>query len=334
MNTGEIVYKIRKRLQSRFVLSLYSEENYENYCRKYASYRHMKNSSNLSQGGFCDVYMAARPNPGAGIGHQMANWIAGYWYAKLFGLKFAHIPFSKISAPFIADEWDAFLGFGNGEESAEDLVSRGWKKVILPRFDEYSDKQVSVIQKIIDSYKGEKVILILEQDQFYHDQYGVMNDIKRKFYDVHKNDRLQYSKDEFNIAVHVRRGDIVQNKGENNPNLSMRWLDNDYFVNALKSTLELISTDKKVHIYLFSQGDAKDYSEFDEFSNITFCLDMDAKASFLHMVYADALITSKSSFSYKPALLCEGLKICPKNFWHGYPKASDWILLDDEGKII
>ena len=51
------------------------------------------------------------------------------------------------------------------------------------------------------------------------------------------------------------------------------------------------------------------------------------------MVYADCLITSKSSFSYKPALLSDGIKISPINFWHGYPKTSDWLLASDEGEI-
>jgi hypothetical protein len=40
-------------------------------------------------------YYSAIPNPGAGIGHQMANWIAGYWFSKQFGLKFAHTSFSN-----------------------------------------------------------------------------------------------------------------------------------------------------------------------------------------------------------------------------------------------
>ena len=51
------------------------------------------------------------------------------------------------------------------------------------------------------------------------------------------------------------------------------------------------------------------------------------------MVYADCLITSKSSFSYKPALLSDGIKISPINFWHGYPKTSDWLLASDEEKF-
>ena len=60
---------------------------------------------------------------------------------------------------------------------------------------------------------------------------------------------------------------------------------------------------------------------------------MSAQDSFLHMVYADLLITSKSSFSYKPALLSNGIKVCPKYFWHGYPDTEDWILCDNNGNL-
>jgi hypothetical protein len=49
------------------------------------------------------------------------------------------------------------------------------------------------------------------------------------------------------------------------------------------------------------------------------------------MVNADLLITSKSSFSYKPALLSNGIKVCPKNFWHRYPDKLDFILVADDG---
>ena len=56
--------------------------------------------------------------------------------------------------------------------------------------------------------------------------------------------------------------------------------------------------------------------------------------SFLHMVHADLLITSKSSFSYKPALLNRGIKVSPRNFWHGYPDSEDWVMADDEGEVL
>lgn len=335
MTGFELVYKIQNKLRAQFRLKAYYEASYEQYVQKYSAYQHLKKKTIAVEGGMENLYMTARPNPGAGIGHQMANWIAGYWFAKQFGLKFAHVPFSNIQKPFQPNAWDEFLGFGRDEVSAKSLLKKGWKKVVLPLFDEYNEKQCSIIKNIIYSYKGHKVVFFLEQDQFYHDQYGVLDDINRKFRDLHniKSESLIYDQNELNLAVHIRRGDIVQKPGQNIPNLTMRWISNSYFINAINTILGRLNTEKPVHIYLFSQGKEEDYAEFKQFKNVTYCLNMDAQKSFLHMVFADVLVTSKSSFSYKPALLNSGIKVCPKNFWHGYPNSEDWVLLNDEGEI-
>ena len=62
-----------------------------------------------------DIYYGARPNPGAGIGHQMANWIDGYyWATRKLHLKFAHFP-------LYTKQWDDFLGFGYGDATVPEL---------------------------------------------------------------------------------------------------------------------------------------------------------------------------------------------------------------------
>lgn len=271
-----------------------------------------------------EMYYTARPNPGAGIGHQMANWIAGYWYAHIFQLKFAHLPFST-------EKWENFLGFGISETSVQALKQQSYKIRTLPLFNEKNEKEVNLNRKIIQSYQGEKIVFIAEQDQFYQVQYGVMKELKDKFYHApaRQTDKLVYQKENFNIAIHVRRGDIMADP--NNPNLAMRYLSNDYFEKVLNQTLTSLQCNKPIHIYFFSQGQPEDYPEFKKFPNLHWCMDMEAQESFLHMVYADLLITSKSSFSYKPALLNKGIKICPKNFWHGYPNTSDWIMVENDG---
>lgn len=271
-------------------------------------------------------YYSARPNPGAGIGHQIANWIAGYWFAQQFRLKFAHIPFST-------KKWDDFLGFGYGNPKVEDLKIKGYKIRRLPLFDEKNNAEMLLNKRIIQSYAGKRVVFVAEQDQFYHDQFGVIEYIRKKFYSApsRKNDRLTYSPDNFNIAIHVRRGDIMTDP--NNPNLTMRYLSNDYFEKVLKQVVDNINVNKPIHIYFFSQGKPEDYPEFAGYPNLHWCLEMGAQDSFLHFVYADLLITSKSSFSYKPALLSYGIKVCPRDFWHGYPQGKDWILCDNNGRF-
>lgn len=276
-----------------------------------------------------DNYLAARPNPGAGIGHQLANWTAGLWFSKQFGLQFAHIPFSN-------NAWEALLGFGEFNKHMDSLVKdQGYKVVKLPLFEEDDIHEVENVKKIIDSYANSKIVFILEQDQFYRDQYGISVALKQFFYnaEARKSEHLFYSSDFYNIALHVRRGDIEIGQIDQNQNLLMRWQENDYYYNVLQNIFKTISIEKPIKVYLFSQGRIEDYPEFKDMENIEFCLDVNAYDSFLHMVYADILVTSKSSFSYKPALLSNGIKICPKNFWHSYPDEKKWILADEKGSF-
>lgn len=322
---GKITEKIPRKLRNIWVSRLRYSRVYK-YCYKsYWNYLFHKDVNADKR----TLYFAARPNPGAGIGHQMANWIAGYWFAKQFEIKFAHIPFSS-------EKWEHFLGFYQDEETVVNLKARGYKIVRIQRFEEYDEQEVARIHNIIDSYAGRKIIFLAEQDQFYHDQYGVCSDIQKKFYSApaRKDDELIYIKNNFNIAIHIRRGDIVQGIKNVNENISMRFQRNSYFINALRTALDYFKDKDNIHIYLFSQGKKEDFLEFTEFQNIHFCLDMGAQESFLHMVYADVLITSKSSFSYKPALLNRGIKFVPVDFWHGYPKEKNWILLNETGGLV
>jgi hypothetical protein len=267
------------------------------------------------------VYYTALPHIGAGIGHQIANYISGLHHAGYLGLLFAHTPFYDI-------KWEKLLGFGENEIQIKDL--KRIKKRRLPFFEK---NDVDVQKKIIDSYKGESVVFIEEQDQPYINNYSEMAFLKRKFYAsrARKEDKLIYSKENLNIAIHIRRGDIMVNNSIVNPIHEIRYQDNSYYVNALNCIIDNIKTEKNIYVYIYSQGNKENFPEFKDFNNVIFCLDMNPYNSFLHLVYADILVTSKSAFSYIPTLLSDGIKICPENFWYAYPKSDDWILTDEQG---
>ena len=82
---------------------------------------------------------------------------------------------------------------------------------------------------------------------------------------------------------------------------------------------------------MFTEGEEKDFPELSGLPGLTFTGKVSAKDTFLHFVKADILVSAKSSFSYKPALLNEGLKLAPADFWHGVPDAPDFVLMDDHG---
>ena len=237
MTFTQFIFKIKRKLRGN-VLRFMRNKRFYPYL--YGSFWHSIFYKNKikSNGNF---YFSAIPNPGAGIGHQMANWIAGFWYAKQFGLKFAHTPFAD-------KKWEYFLGFGEGEVKTSELIKRqGYRKVKLPQFYESNEKEVLLNKKIIESYKQGNIVFMAEQDQHYKDQYGVMEHIKQKFYNAasRKEDKLIYSNSNYNIAIHVRRGDIVVDPKKQTQNLEMRYQTNNYFLNVLTQVIQRLEEANK-----------------------------------------------------------------------------------------
>lgn len=318
-----MVDKICGRLDARFVRTFEEKRIYPWFYRsKWHSLLAGRKEVNLRE----DCYLTARPNPGAGIGHQMANWIAGYYTATFFGLEFAHSPFPDPA-------WEAFLGLGHQTTTAEELIQeRGFKRVKLPRFKYNDSDQVSKIKTIIESY-DRKVCFVCEQDQWFGALHLTKEYLQKKFYTspARIDEVLLFRQNRISIAVHIRRGDIRQGAGQKNPNLSMRWLDNDYFLKILEQVVSQALKERDYEIFIFTQDPPEQLESFKRFKNINFCSEMSAIDSFRHMVFADILITSRSSFSFKPALLNRGIKVCPKDFWQDYPKGMDWLLADQNG---
>lgn len=323
-NIIALLGKLKRKYRSKLVSHFRSKSYYQKLYKSYWHYMRSQNNSSV----ILLNYYSATPNPDGDIGHQMANWIAGYSFAKQFGLQFAHSPFSNA-------KWDSFLGFGENEKKVNDLVSKGYKIVRLPLFNEYSEKEIYLQKKIISSYSNKKVVFVAEQDQEHSDPYVAIVPLRQKFQNApaRENDSLIYDKKNFNIAIHVQQRQLITGKMNLKANLLTYRKKTDYYVKVLENVLKINKTTKPIAIYLFSQATKSDLKKFEHFNNIHFCLEMNEQDSFLHMVNAEVLINSESSFSYKPALLNKNKKVCPKKFWHGYPKTKDWIMINEDGTI-
>jgi len=318
--------KARRKINSIIVGKI---ENTPLKFRWYRSYWHYKLSGSKPPADLAAIkqthYLSEKPNYGAGIGHQLANWNAGLYFAGYFNLKFAHYPFST-------QKWENFLGFGEGETLATELEENSQYKIVkLPRFDSTNAEEIALVNNIVSSYKQKNILFYLESDQGYMRQFDTYQILSRKFFKAaaRKNETTKFSKDSFNIAIHIRR----RMKIETLPVWQERGLENTYFSNVLRQVLSLQKTGKKADIYLFSQGTEEEFPEFREFANMHYCMEMGPVESVLHMTEADLLISSKSSFSYKPALMSKGIKICPATFWHQYPNTPDFIQAGNDGNF-
>ena len=312
---NKIKYKIKVIILLRFLLNTWF------YFFLYKSYWHYllfpkkKLEKKIKKN-----YLSINVNFGARIGHQLANYNAAIFYAKNLGLVHIHTPFPD-------KKWEKTLDINFNCISSKTLLQKGYKKIQLPRFKEKNISEISKVKKIIQSYYKQKVVFFLEIDQVYTNQYEVAPILQKKFFSSpqRKKNKLIYKKSNFNLAVHIRMGDILQNKTI----LKQRFLDIDYFTNAINKSLSIIKTKKKIVIHIFSEKHEKSFLKLKQFHNIQFCYNLNEYKTFLHFIHADLLITSKSSFSYKAALINRGIKLCPKQFWHKYPKdKKNWILID------
>jgi hypothetical protein len=162
------------------------------------------------------------------------------------------------------------------------------------------------------------------------------------------------SNDVFNVAVHIRRGDILH------PD---RWIDQQVFANVARHICQ-INTNKNEHIrtniHVFSSGPNRDgnWSIMEQLAQPTTTVDENGNTttpsttvtppicsnvyvhvdevefdSWTFMIAADALVISPSTFGYVPSLIRYDNVYYPKKFWH--PVLSSFNIFNDiDGNII
>ena len=82
-------------------------------------------------------FLSIRVHPGAGIGHQLANYNAGIWFSNKFKLNHCHNKFPN-------KKWENLLNFSINSVNKKDLIKNNYKIIQLPRFDEFNSMQILV----------------------------------------------------------------------------------------------------------------------------------------------------------------------------------------------
>lgn len=317
----------------------------------YLIYRKKKHKVLESKRNEEKLYITSGMNYGGGIAHQIHCWYSGVMLARDNNIGYAYPSFwingghsesddfkvkceiGKIKICGNSKVWDNVLGFGESEKTVEKLRQEGYKVRRLPYYRFSKEENVCEFRGIIDSYRGCKVILLPSVDQttFYPSENEKSSLMRRKFWSSssRKHDELYFQKDKKSIAVHIRRGDVSLTS------YADRYLDFEYYKNAIDTAVaDLNLSYEEVTLYIFSEGEPQDFEYFNIYPNVKLCLDWDSKKSFLHMVYADVIITGISGFSVSAAILSDGKRYVYKDYFTAYCDNMDWIILDNNGKRV
>jgi hypothetical protein len=237
---------------------------------------------------------------GDGTGSQIQRRISVWAYCKLNNVKYVHIPFFKMEHNYEKDElfedkWEQFFNLGNGELSLTDV----------------NTEEVSYVECMNKYFDNNKP-----------DLYDKMRDDFRNKYFMTEKPKLIYDDEYTNVAIHVRRGDIVGRKNR----FKSRGTSDEYFI-SLMEKLNKENTKKPYKFYVFSQNKTakrgfrmkKQGDIFEKYRNLDLNVELMIDGcpffDFHHLISADVLITSKSSFPYVAGLFTNGRVIFNK-FWH------------------
>lgn len=242
-----------------------------------------------------------------GMGMQFFRRFSVWAYCKLYHKKYVHLPFQELehnydSNPNFEKIVDNFFNLGYNELSLEDVAN----------------ENVCEYQCLRDYFDNGKVDLYNE----------VLDEYKEKYFATEKPE-LKYNKSKTNVAVHVRRGDIIDRKHR----FRRRGSPNEYYLNLMKQINKDYDNCK---FYVFSQNKShkrgkqdksikgntsafKDFLETD--MDVELILDDCPFSDFHHITMSDVIIMSKSAFSYVPGLLSNARILYNKDFWFK-PKSS------------
>jgi hypothetical protein len=162
-------------------------------------------------------------------------------------------------------------------------------------------------------------------DSFPEHYTRILPGCRAKYRSTFKSCAPVFGSQDLNIALHVRRGDVVQENGTlRHPH---RYTSNAASLRVLDCVLEGVDkAGRQAEVHLFSDGDPAGFQDFAD-RGISVHVSGSTFSAFHHLASADILIMAKSSFSYVAALLCDGIKVYEK-FWH--KPLPDWIRIEPE----
>jgi hypothetical protein len=156
----------------------------------------------------------------------------------------------------------------------------------------------------------------LHPEFFYND--SVLNEIRSCYYSSPKpNIDHIYSNNNYNIALHIRRGDVSKSVNV------QRYTPNDRYIEILKNQ----KLPENTMLHIFSEGSREDFEDIIKvYPNILLHLNTNIQVTFHCLVKSDMLILSKSSFSYSAALLNENTVNATiiKTWWH--KPLKHWVI--------
>ena len=312
-------------------------------------------------------------NPDAGIGHSMGFVNRGIKIAMRNQLQFAYAEEQLRKSSSTEWKWRLKQGLralrgrqnethniGNdlnrmlnlaqhlpGRNAIEKRIQNGELRLInLPPFEMHipsneqdDDAVYQSVDHFIQSHPEPNTVFKLSNNRFGDYEYAAT---RNWFRDIYTKAReadsfaLQYQPDLINVAVHIRRGDLLPNRQFSD--LSHRMLPDRWYIEILNRVAAEASGPLSIHIfsegknglYQSEQGAHFSWSDFYAGSGhrVTEHIDTPFLDTVHHLLHADVLVGSKSGMTHLAGMLGNQIKLLP-TMWHSYRGAERLLEIPD-----
>lgn len=233
-----------------------------------------------------------------GFGAQFQSIIFYILYAELNGLEFAYRPITDMEHNYDNDP--------NFIVQINEFIN------IIDNFSTISNVNMS---DVVDIPSGLIYNTVENSIVMYTDNNPSLNKIKNCFWKT--KDRNVFKNNRINVAVHIRRPNIHDNRIEGCDT-------NDTYYLAVINSIRTKYCNKNLIFHIYSQGEIANFECYKN-EDTELHINESVTSTFLGLVGAEILVMSRSSFSYSAALLSDG-EVYYLPFWHR-PKQS-WIVVD------
>lgn len=205
-------------------------------------------------------------------------------------------------------------------------------QIKIPSNNQIDDEAYLEVNQFIQKNPQANVVFSIAPHEYGDSEYSLTREFFISTYNKARNVNpipLNYKSDRLNVAVHIRRGDLLP--GRQYADLDSRMLPDSWYLSILRTIT--LSTKKLVTFHIFSEGkNGQYYSE----KGIPFSwknalqhincevieyIDSELIKTFHHLVNADILVGSKSGMTHISGMMGDQIKIVPQ-MWHSYRGAK------------
>uniref|UniRef100_A0A7S1I689 Uncharacterized protein n=1 Tax=Eutreptiella gymnastica TaxID=73025 RepID=A0A7S1I689_9EUGL len=275
----------------------------------------------------CTSYVSIQPDV-QGLGHAHANRDTALQVALALANESVCYAHPAIHARHVHNpkKWEHFLGFEKGWRFQGDILHNA-------SITQVQLTEVSSLEHLVADIRGRlhpNMVFLLPFHQDTASHCKTAGIWRRLYYLKRAKDPadLLINPEHYNVVLHVRRGDLQNNVGENR-----RIKPVAYFQYILKRILTLIgNTTRQIDVHVFSLG----------LKNLGNALQRDLPGSEVHInsphgttfhtfLSADVLVTSESKFSHLGALLSQNIKFAFQPFQYAVNCDDLWIRTNSKG---